>query len=96
MLTEDWARPVRWSISDGTPKQMRHHVVAHELLDSRIDLGEHRLFVRSVGLPDLPLDDNAFTVDQPGEELRPAEVHPDDVLVCHLVNRIGTPGPRLP
>ncbi len=72
------------------------HVVAHELLDGDLDLGQHRVLVRGVGGPDLPFDDYALTVDQPGEELRPAEVHPDDVLVCHLVNRIGAPGPRLP
>ena len=78
--------------------------VGGQLADRVLDLVEHRLFARHVGRPDGTPDDDAFRVDDAGEQLRPAEIDADDVASAHgdVATIVGRRGfqrqaiPRLP
>ena len=61
----------------------RGHVVAEHFGDGRLELGDERLLGLERRDPLVPAQDFAIPCDDPGEDLRPAEVDADRVRIAH-------------
>ena len=95
MFTEPTAQPRCWSIVEGMPTPIAPTSSSRELLNRRIDLGKELFLAPERRRAHGPLHDDAFLVQDAGQELRPAEVDSDHAGGVHRpAATITRPGGR--